>query len=140
MDGYWLKPYGIMKTLSGTFMLVALAAVAIGSILTFRLFAQSPTPTSLKYTLEISNKTSTTDALPVQDIAKFKTLLTKPGMQSDVTFTSSQKAGTPGSYSDKTGVNVTQRVTTNDATDFLNVLASFGSPTLSPTAKPTATP
>src|SRR5437762_13675487 len=33
-----------MKTPSGTFTLAALAAIAIGAILTFRLLAQSPSP------------------------------------------------------------------------------------------------
>jgi hypothetical protein len=129
-----------MKTLPGTFTLVALAAIAIGSILTFRLFAQStpcPTPPEdLKYILLISKKTSPNDSLKLKDPAAFNKLLNlSSGMQSDVNITSAQKAGI-----DLTGVNVTQRVATNNKADFQAVLDSFVPPTLSPTAKPTPTP
>src|SRR5205814_3876707 len=77
-----------MKTPSGTFTLAALAAIAIGAILTFRLLAQSPspspTPAEPTYSLVIGTKTSPGAALPVTDPGAFKNLLASGEIKSDV--------------------------------------------------------
>jgi hypothetical protein len=147
-----------MKMPSGPLTLVALAAIAIGLILIFRLVTQSPTTPERKYTLKING-----NPLPVKSVDDFKILL--EGMvdgnrkmvhivydpitglppQDGPPFervktsqvTESQNSETGG---DKmTGVNVTQRVTTDNEKAFQDVLDSFGSPTPS-AATPTPTP
>jgi hypothetical protein len=134
-----------MKTLSRMFPLVAVVAIAIGAILSFRLFAESstpspsPTPADPTYSLVIGTKTSPGAALPVKDLDTFKKLLADNGQPPDgVAYISP----TPGpSPLNRTGVNVTQRVNTNDATFFQQVLNSFASPAKpSPTATAPAKP
>ena len=142
-----------MKMPSGPSTLVALVAIAIGSILILYVLA----PPERKYTLEIKKP-----PLPVKNVDEFKTLLNgmvdgnrkmvhiiydpTTGLPPEdgppfervktSSVTTSQNAETGGDR--PTGVNVTQRVTTNSETLFQQVLSSFGSPT--PSATPTAIP
>ena len=144
-----------MKTPSGTFTLAALAAIAIGAILAFRLFAQSsPSPTPANnYSLSING-----DPLPVKNVDDFKKLLNTMVTGNDQTITlhypsgteqkgpifpiattntvtPSKKAPTGGDI----GVHVTQTVTTTSTADFQKVLNSFATPTPAPKPTPTAT-
>jgi hypothetical protein len=132
-----------MKTLSRIFPLVAVAAIALGAILPFRLLAESPTPSATPaeptYSLVIGTKTSPGTALAVTDPVAFKKLLDDNGQPPNgVTLITP----TPGpSPLNRTGVNVTQRITSNDATFFQQVLNSFAPPPKpSPTATATASP
>jgi len=129
-----------MKSLSGTFAVVVVATVVIGSIVALRVFAQ-PAAAERKYKLHISGA-----PLPVKDVDAFKKLLNKidyAGKENKVhiihgsgkpdqdgppftdvkTANIIKKSETGGA--DLTGVNITQQVTTDSAADFQAVLNSF---------------
>jgi len=137
------------------FRLVALVAIAIGAILTFRLFAQStPSPTPANnYTLSIDG-----DPLPVKNVEDFKKLLNtmETGNYQSVTIYNGlgEEKGPPfpivitstvtpsrraqGEIA-RPGVHVAQRVTTRKIEDFQKVLNLFATPTPTPATKPTPT-
>lgn len=73
-----VKPAGIMKTLSRTFLFVVLAVIAIVAVLTFRVVAQSPQPAAAKkFTLNIGR--TTTDYVDVTSKEAFIKALTPFG-------------------------------------------------------------
>jgi hypothetical protein len=88
IDAGSVKPAGIMKTLSGTFVFVVLAVVAIVAVLTFHAFAQPKQVAAKKFFLKIGGPTKE-DYVEVKNQGEFDTALNtlaKNGGQHTIRF------------------------------------------------------